>query len=477
MSSRLLLHIDAFTYNSLMGGGFAEEFINQTLFITQTIPPDTLFLTLYFATILFLAYCMSRIFYILPLVFYIAVWYTSKNSGHGMYFVGLVVYWLFNYIRNTNKAIENEKVEAISYRSPYITHAYQGHTEREKIFGVRGSVLLFVIYILGASLLPPQISQTLFHMLPLVFILIVSDVIPGVGGNSTTGIISIILMILFSVMLTPTVANLFISNLKLIYAVPPVDQATSEPVKELYEVVTQYTFKPIGLAININSLTSLIRGTAGYAWLIWIALDDFLGPTYMQQTASALTTKAKEVPPLLAGVFTSPAVYALIFDIAGSLAMGWYLAIILFIMASAITVPAWYVFGTKVWSGRGASATTTNVNPWTSLVPGDGPLGVRKLITFVVLLLSVGLGTLNVIGSWGVVVTILTGIIIHPFEQLTVIVLGIFTSNLNILIYGFKEQIPISVGIMKTSIAAYTVGSNSGTEKAPPPPAQPNEPP
>lgn len=429
---------------------------------------DIVFVLIYLLVVFSIAYILSKVYYVFGFFFYIAAFTYSIRSNNGGIYLFLMGLWLINFYRNLVKNTNNFKTAPVPF-SPSCTYYASVSSGPSKVdpssvgrlFGLKSSIIVFIIYLTLTAVTPSHVGDRLYYALPLLFILVASDVIPGVGGNSASQVLTILILVVLSILVTPALTNLFVNNLNQLYAKPLPDPELHTPTKTLTNLMFDVTINPFNLGISVGNFGSLVRGSLGYVWMIWLLFDDIMGPGYSQYTATTITTKSKEIPRMAASIFNSPALYTIFGDLVWNVTVGNYLCIMVFVISASFTYPLWITLGAPLWSGRGAATVTTLTNGNVATVHGDGPLGLRKYLFYALSLTTICIATVHVLGSWGVVVTLSLFGLVYKEEQLGTIVFGVCAGNIPMMFNGIFHAFPISGSIVSSALAPYTVGTHS----------------
>lgn len=476
---------DAITYSLLNDLGWFEHIAD---WMASQLPShrDTileiapiLIACLYALILCLLSAIGHRICFLVPPLFLIALLYFGVENHalqHGYIAFALLTLtvWRFFY-----KAWRVPKEEA-SLTAYY--HAQQHVTASNPRSSLNINLLLLITIAILYALSGDTIRVHITPFLPVVLVIVCSTTIPGVGGNSSIGIIYLLIIVLLSYVAVPDPFHMFLRNIRDITASPdpPAHGNT------LYTTISQ-AFSPsgttfYGLGINYGEITSTLRFLFGRFFGAMMVIDDLLGPR--EQINSASNANRRNPSPLsvrgLAPILKESWIIPVGLQVAFDLFIGDLIAVIITTLCLFIAWSIYDKFLGALWQTRGEWSTLTNLRSDTQANPGSGPAEGRVFILAVVtsicvLLFSYKLGVNAVIGGF-----ILIAVLVQS-ERLLLLGFSIVTFNLCSLCFVLKYDHPVTGPITKTSVAAFTpgLGENSSDGPGMPfiPPAPPPPPP
>lgn len=353
--------------------------------------------------------------------------------------------------------------EAMMYRPQKATDWYA--IGRGMGFYVDISIMLGLTYLVHGN----GYGQMFHGVWVLANILIISRNIPGVGGNSNLGLITLVFIAAISLMMLPD-----------IYAkVLRITVRTLEPVKMAEESIgvsaplggflggLQNPFEPLfGLAST--SFVDALRAGCGNFITGWLIFDDWLGAGYALSTATTIRMK-KEDGKLAgsAGLYGGLTVFWVLGDLFLSYRAGAVLRFIITIISLFLSGTAWFSFGSKVWGGRGQGVMLTEARANFGFVFGSGPTGMRiavlRLCTFVatVCFMTKTNGNLALGAGLMLLATCVS-------ERAMTILLGGLTMQPSLIIQGVTRVKPVTESLSNATVDAYSsLGENSSSRTEP----------
>lgn len=300
-------------------------------------------------------------------------------------------------------------------------------------------------------------------------ILIISRNIPGVGGNSNLGLVTLVFVAAIALMMLPDVyAKLLKITVKTLEPVRMAEQSigVEAPLGDLFSGLMS-AFEPL-FGLSSRSFIDAFRSGCGNFVTGWIMFDDWLGAGYALSTATTIRMKAKDEKLTgTAGLYGGITVFWLLGDLFLSYRAGAVLRVFITLISVVFSAVAWIGIGAKVWAGRGQGVMLTEARANFGFVFGNGPIGMRKAV----LRLSVFMATMcfmmkadgNIaIGAF------LMMLITQTSERAMTMLLGVLTMQVSLLIQGATRAKPITESLSEATMDAYSnLGENSSSKEQP----------
>nr|AKL90429.1 VP1-3 [Guaico Culex virus] len=469
---------DSITFQLLKAGGFefmANHFM-QHFSIDYFVP---FLMAVYIVAISIVIYVLHSAFFLLPWFFLSGLIYCGVEGMELAHGYGAVILLLITIFRSFKKGKD------IPYddRNLYNFYHAQQHTRASTFHGsINLNVLLLLSFAILYAFSGPSIRDAITPLLPIIFIIICSTTIPGVGGNSTVGVTYLIIIIVVSYIAAPDSFMMFVKNLRDLFAPEHPPAYGSDLYTTANKILTDDVTSKIHLGINYGSLASLTRFFIGRLVSSMLVVDDILGPGLQISVASNANRRnpsPKEnrgLAPLLSGTWMIPVVVQMLIDVW----MGDYISFLLSVLSFFIAYFLHkYTLG-QLWKARGEWLTLTNLRSDTQANPGSGPAEgrlffLRVATTFVGAIIGYSYGI-----NYAILLTIVS-VITSQSERLTLALFSIFTWNCVGMWYAYRDTSPITGSVTRTSVAAFTPGlgenSNLGQSMPAPPYVPPPHPP
>lgn len=439
-----------------------------------------IFPAMYVLIVTLLSFILHRIHFTLPLFIHILIIvYTSYDHDgwqlkDGYYHVIMIAIIFWRWCIKTG-AVQKE------YKDPDLYQLYHGlskpigsYVPQAKISGVHISIIILIMF-LGLIVTGNYygIDHNFMSIMPFIIILLASEHIPGVGGNSTTGIVAIIAFLIIGLLAIPDILQLLIKVLTAHFT-PPISAPAqvNVPAQFMKFVNFERNHEVPNISITGASLCDMMRAIIGIAMIAYMACDDFMGPSHLIKGASVAKNKDKPVenPTILAGFFDSGWIITSIVNIAWCLVTGEPLSVLLLAIGAGFGWFTHHTVGSKTWSARGQALTLTNLRDGMTTTFGTGASGFRRLVFMSAALIAVLL-MIPKIGTATCFVFIILTIMAQGDERVLTGWLGLITYNPGLVLTAFLNRQPITGTIESNSINAYspTIGGNTGPGRNTPP--------
>lgn len=455
MSSPVSRIYDAITHQVLKAGIFEiialwfEQYISLDHFVPFLLVSYILALSL-------VIYVLHSAFFLISWIFLAGLIYCGVDGWtltHGYAACILFLISTIRVLRKSRDIPEKERSLAAFY------HAQQ-HTRSSTFHGsINLNVLLLLVFAILYAFSGPAIREAITPLLPIIFIIICSTTIPGVGGNSTIGVTYLLIIIIVSYIAAPDSFIMFLKNIRDLLAPENPPAYGTDLYTTAKSVLSDDVKAKISLGINYGSLGSITRYFIGRCFSAVLIMDDLLGPAKLISAASNANRKNphhKEIrglAPLLQGTWIIPVAIQVITD----LYIGDYISVMLSVLAFLIAYLTHGLFLANVWTARGEWLTLTALRSDTQANPGSGPAESRLFIlriatTVVGALLGLSFGV-----NYAILLTVVS-VITSQSERLTLGLFSIFSWNLVGLWYAARDPSPVTGNVTRTSVAAFTPG-------------------
>lgn len=361
------------------------------------------------------------------LLAYIAGWYFSRP--HGFIFIGFILTWTINRVRKMTRRQGDLE----------IYQRFKGYQEP------RGFDFMKIATYLQLDLLLLVGMIYLFHKfgefkmmqpyIPYMMIFFALRIIPGPGGNSTTGIISLVTIAILVALCIPGLVGESLRTVRE-FSAPPQQPTMSGPelftgdfaIRKLLGIPTGYTF----WGSCRTFLTAFL--------MIFVSFDDLFGPGSFLRAAYA--TKVREPDKAMkisAGMRNSFWAFTTLIDFIKLIYFGDATGICLFMMAAYAAWLIWFHDGAGVWAGRGMFAVLTELRSDLKMQPGDGPKGNRSFyLVSVVAVVAMTYFFESRPALFMALVALL--MFLHAAPNGLMMVLGLFTYNFSMVALSFKKN-------------------------------------
>lgn len=431
-----------------------------------------IFMILYFLGLFFIVFILSRIWWLLVPLFYLLLSIHSAPD-HGWAILALFFLYLLNKWR---KRYNYQPIQ--SPVVPFSMYTNSNYSKPSLWTGqVNVSALLVVLLALGVLLAPPDVSSKLSMVIPLAVVLFGATAIPGVAGNSTMGLLSMVLLFVFGMFLVPEFSR-FVGGLSGYMAERShqlfSDKASGyDPVGDTIGVLrpkagTGWSFHP-----DSSSLPNFLRFVFSHSWMYFMLLDDLLGPTHYIKGALA-TSGRREAEKVL-----SLKLWSGIFSTRYLIMVAWEILLFIFypcwvrmcvIFFSMNVAYGEYLLSQRVWRGKGAFCSVSTTNSAVMMDAGEGPMGFRKCLVLLHILAS-GICLWLEHPVPFVVVCVLVSLTSFVSQRVSIIVLGLYAMSPGMFLSGIFGDRPLTGQVEKAQVPSTecSVGLHSGVPPEPQP--------
>ncbi|ALL52903.1 hypothetical protein [Wuhan aphid virus 1] len=419
-------------------------------------------IALYSGTLLFLAYLLAKIWFMLPMILYAALILVDTEVG----WIAQALFGLFLTTKIIKKCFlktpEDVKLHEQLYHYPF------RNTQSVPAASLKISESLFYIdMILLIALTWASHEYPSLHSLKgaqVIFtVVFLARRIPGAGGNSTVGLMTMAMIGLLALMMIPEVFDTMLSIL--IRRINPPQRPVhmnpcAGPQAVLKDVRLPWDFY---LGIRDDSFTDLIRVALGYFVMAWMIFDDWKGPgvataAFVEIRKKGLTTLAQAS----GGLYTANWWILLTMDVALSVYTASVQRLLTCVISIGIAYVMWKTFGAQVWVGRGQGANVTDGRRGYGMIFGQGPIGHRIFVARIALALSV-LCVLFGSRSNLMVTTAILGIIGIMNERFMTITFSLLTLNWAYLVEAWRSPYPLTQQLRHSNEdVGQEIGEHSG---------------
>lgn len=333
------------------------------------------------------------------------------------------------------------------------------------VWGWLDPVLLNILFVLAMSYFTQLYAVSQAGIVSVATLILLAKTVPGVGGNSTMGIIALGIALIIAVIVSPPVFAILLEFLK--------DKAKTSPVTHTIGVLGSTrtildgatTSDTVMNAIQLDPYNYLdvIRVMIGSIVLFWMIMDDWRGPGELLKMFTQMHSKKDMILNSAASIDTGilwvVALSQIVWDIISHNTLGLALRIISFVIAYVL----WNRYGGPIWAGRAQAAGVINGRPGCEISVGDGPRGRRRLVVGVALAVGIVCFMWSHFTNVGLGISMLLMMCLGT-EKFTGIALGIVTFNAGILGVSLMSKRPFSGSLDSSMRDAYVpgVGANNG---------------
>lgn len=415
----------------------------------------------------------------LPLALYVGLFLTSHTQCT-VYLI-LIGYWIFSkfwfrQVTNSEPVKQGSGVPDIYYR-PYDMVKPMEKKEREVFTKCLPLVEMVILFAVGAAILAYG-DKSIFPFLSVLIVIIIARCIPSVGGNSTAGVITILMVLCFSIMMVGPHMYAQWSEV-LGWDEPPSERGPI--IREdltaqgwmMWETVTNSLFNTIGLALNYAKLGDVMRCFLGIFCLAFLMIDEWFGPGAGLMAMIRVRVRNAENHQFgIAGIFKSLNWLGLLVELGFCFVSSNYTKLAVGIIAIIAAGFMWYLIGAWIWKGRGMAATQVEARTDTMIILGDGPTGFRRMfcIAIAVANLSAYFMVNGAANGFGLLVLLM--IPACNSERALALYIGFVTANMTLITMGATSRKPINERLTEAAQPAAdpTFGANSGGMSGEPPP-------
>lgn len=332
------------------------------------------------------------------------------------------------------------------------------------IWGWLDPMIINLLLVAIVALVSHQYAVTLGGVTAILTFVIMAKAIPGVGGNSTVGGLTMVFLMLISLIASPPIFSMVLDYLqdKTRYVGPAI---SISPIGTAHTVVTS-----MGTPGSIYNLWSpdptnygdIGRVMIGNMVMAFMILDDARGPGELLNMVTSIVSRRESLILGSASIDSGFLWIVYIIQIFFELASRNVLSVALKVISFGLAWLIWEKWGGPIWSGRGQAAAFTNGRSGVGVSMGDGPLGRRMIVSTIGLCISSVLFLITNFTDIGWGVTMIVGICSFS-ERFKAIALGVMTNNLGMLASGCFSKRPFTGTLQDTTRDAYTpgVGTNA----------------
>lgn len=425
-------------------------------------------------TIATLLYKMCKYF---PLALYTYLFITAK--GYGTVYAILALYWLLTKIwyrgaieekppQRTEKTYEPYDYKYIGQQISNLTKPME-KKEREVFLQCIPLIEMTILFAAGAAIVVSG-NKSCFPLLAVIVVVIVARSIPSVGGNSTAGVITMMMVFVFSIMMVGP--HIYVQWAEALgwEKEPPMEKTmvVTEDIATqgwmIWDTITDSLFQRIGLALNYAKLSDVFRCFLGLFALAYLLVDEWFGPG--EGIMSMVRVRLKDVNNKqygLVGMFKSLNWLGLVAELGFCFVTGNYTKLLVGTLAIFVAGGVWAFFGKHIWRGRGMVATQVEARTDTMMVFGDGPTGARTFICRGVAVMTLVAYFLNNGPANGFGLLMIMLIPALKSERMLALFIGFVTANMTMVTMGLLGKKPINSTLSESAQPAAdpTYGANS----------------
>lgn len=412
----------------------------------------------YSGFVIFIAWILGKFCTLLPPVIAITIYLASENEAYVL--IVLVVGWLVTrlYVLAFGKKTLPQSL-IVPMRD--VINEKRGHL----VFGWLQPMILNMLLIMGLAWAIGAHQQSLGGVVCVTIFIVLMQVVPGAGGNSTTGSLMTIVLVVVSVLACPPVFSVALDFIQ-DKTKTPFDGMTLSPAPMPNLIAETLSIKGDILSIMFLDPTSYLdiaRVLIGTVTLTYMVIDDFKGPGALLNTVTAANTRRDINITGAASIDKSCLWFILASQVFIDVIARSTLLLSIRIIGLGVAWIIWKRFGQDIWIGRGLAANFITGRAGCGVILGDGPRGRRQFMVSLAIFLS-GLAFLSnhlSEAGWGVMILV---VVCCTTERTRAIALGILSMNVGMVGLGIFSKRPFTTSIDDSTRDAYspTIGENSG---------------
>lgn len=408
-------------------------------------------------TWLTLYWLASRLHWCLPMVSATFIIVVCKYPAiHIMimmvWLLGKMIYRIFS---------RDRKETGIEMANPHYLMRPIDVKERIHFKEYQSTVELFILLAVGIGLVYIQ-NTSLYPLLAAIVFIAFLRAVPTAGGHSTMGVISLVLLMVFTLGLLGPV---MVTQWKLVLGITDVvKQVPPEPVIMtdvqsqiwvIWESLTSKIFYGIGLGLNLLTFTGFIRSALGYVFLFYSTLDALFGPGALLSGMIYMTrTRDTTMQRLTVANLTSSHLMVTLVLVIWTCATGGIMQVLSCFMGFITAALIWYLCGAQPWLCHGIFARMIEARTDVQITRFDNPSGYRiALARFIGLILLV-LYMLEGGFTGMATILLLLALPVMRSEKLTCLYVGLLSSSLFMCTLALWQTSPLSDGITTGTVTA-----------------------
>lgn len=358
----------------------------------------------------------------------------------------MLVYWLVNkciFVKTSKKEVDTWE-------------HFRSYPEKKSAIGnICESYSAVLVVLLGLALLQFQNQWVgVEGAYIILMVVLLCKVVPGVGGNSSLGLLSFLMAILLAVFTVPGVISQVMRMFESVAA--PVVEAPKAPniMADMLKNANLNGSMVLKLGFAESPL-DIIRKCAGMIPILWSVVDDLWGPGIAINTAADSKSKNESKERAGAGIYTSMWTVATVLETILHIYYNDTFYMLSAVLSLFGVVLLWRSKGKCEWIGRGKGVTITDARAGYGMVFGEGPMGLRVFILRASAILVTACLFITHGGNIATTVLLL-GFMANSSEKWLAVWLGVTTLNLSLLVYALKNKHPLTSSLRKHTVDAYT---------------------
>lgn len=334
----------------------------------------TVILVIYVLLVAFIGFLVAKITHLASLFFYVGLMYYMDMATIPIVFIGAWI--VFKILRIFSKKPED------SYLAELHMNTYE-RTPTKTSYNLETFVMCAMMVGFHWLLTSSGYFNNSAPLWIVILIIMLAKVVPGVGGNSTLGIMMTFFIALLGLITLPDVWRSLCLVTKNVFVPPmPVPLASSQAAYGFVADIKFTDIKWITLFYTYDNPWDIIRRMITFIPIFWLVNDDYRGPGLAMRRA--VETNARNPDSKIgsgrASIYSCGWWIAVIVDITILIVQKDWIGIFIMIGAATFTTFIWNIYGRSEWIGRGEGMTLTNVRPGWRVVFGQGPEGLRIFI-------------------------------------------------------------------------------------------------
>lgn len=333
--------------------------------------------------------------------------------------------------------------------------------ERIPFKEIQSTVELFILLAVGIGLVYIQ-NTSLYPLLAAIVFIAFLRAVPTAGGHSTMGVISLVLLMVFTLGLLGPV---MVTQWKLVLGISEVPPPTSptpvimtdvpSQIWVIWETLTTQIFSGIGLGLNLLTFTGFARSALGYVFLFYSTLDALFGPGALLAGMIFMTrTRDTAMQRLTVANLTSSHLMVTLVLVIWTCGTGGIMQVLSCLIGFILASLIWYLCGAQPWLCHGIFARMIEARTDVQITRFDNPSGYRVALARFVGLILLVLYMLEGGFTGMATILLLLAIPVMKSEKLTCLYVGLLSSSLFMCTLALWQPSPLSDGITSGTVTA-----------------------
>lgn len=332
------------------------------------------------------------------------------------------------------------------------------------VWGWLDPVLLNILLVLVIAFVTTKYDTSLGGITAIGLLIIMTKAVPGVGGNSTMGMVVFVMLAMITLLVTPPVFAIVVEYMKDKTMVPPAANiGVLGSTRTVLDGVTTPDTLLNTLQLDPTNYLDVLRSMIGNVVMFWMIIDDWCGPGALLDTVTQIKSRRELNLNTSASIDSGLTWAAVLIQIVLELISRNVLSLALKALSVFIAYFLWERYGRPTWAGRGEAATFIEGRPSCEVVLGEGPRGRRILVIRMALMLGIACFLCTHFTHIGCGVSMLLFMCVGT-EKFVGIALGCVTFNLGLLGSSVMNRKPFTGTLDATMREAYVAGVGANNQ-------------